>query len=247
MNDSELFGLAGIAATAALKSSMLKGAQRQATPTPPAKFYKLDGTPLAEDFRVKLKVPGDAVSSPMTRDAPVNDPITIIFPYTPSITFDHKATYSAQTVMHSNFTQYFYQNSSVSPITISGKFTVENDTDAYYLSNAIAILRSVTKMRQGRDTNAGAPPPVCRLSAYGPAMLTDVPVVISSFKYDLPEGVDYYSIKESAVSVSVSSFPVVSTITLICNPVYSRDEMKKFNNKDWLSGILRSQGFTGYL
>lgn len=244
MNDSELFGLAGIAATAALKSSMLKGAQRQAKPTPPAKFYKLDGTPLAEDFRVKLKVPGAALPTSLRRDnagTELSDVVTIIFPYTPSITFDHKATYSAQTVMHSNFTQYFYQNSSVSPITISGKFTVEKDDDAYYLSNIIAVLRSLTKMRQGKDTNAGAPPPVCRLSAYGPAMLTEVPVVITSFKYDLPDGVDYYSIKES--KGSVSSFPVVSTITLICNPVYSRNEMKVFNNGDWLNGALSKRGY----
>jgi hypothetical protein len=179
----------------------------------------------------------------------------IIFPYTPSIQFEHKANYSAQNPTHSNFTQYFYQHSSVSPITISGKFTVEHDIDAMILLMTIHLLKTVTKMQQGTDFQAGAPPPVCRLSGYGNYMLENVPVVITSFKHELPENVDYFtafkggnSQNPAATWFTNNSVPVVSSITVVCNPIYSRQQIKDFSVENWLKGEFNTSGRNkGYL
>jgi hypothetical protein len=165
----------------------------------------------------------------------------IIFPYTPSIQFEHKATYASQTPTHSNFTQYFYQHSSVSPIVISGKFSVENDNDAMFLLMTIHLLKSLTKMRQGSDTNAGAPPPVCTLKGYGNFMLDGIPVVITSFKHELPDSVDYFTAYKNsdpapAVWFKNNAVPVVSSITVTCNPIYSRSQISRFSPQSWIEG-----------
>lgn len=247
MGENELFGLAGIAATAALKSRLLKGAQRGPNPAPATNIYKLDGTSLAVDNRVRIILP---IGFPLMgqRLSPPGAVTRIFFPYTPSITFDHKATYAAQTVMHSNFTQYFYQNSSVSPITISGKYTIEKQSDAEELLDTIHAFRTLTKMITGKGIDAGSPPPVCLLKAYGPYMLDNVPIVISSFKHELPENVDYYTIKGDNTVAKDNTLPIVSTITIICNPVYSRTEMKAFNTFEYGQGKFNVHGnVKGYL
>ena len=46
--------------------------------------------------------------------------------------------------------------------------------------------RVLTKMPFGDDPNAGSPPPVCRLFAYGDYQLDATPVVVKQFKIDYP-------------------------------------------------------------
>jgi hypothetical protein len=115
----------------------------------------------------------------------------------------------------------------------------------------IHLLKALTKMHTGDDEFAGSPPPVCRLNAYGNFMLSNVPVVISSFKHELPDGVDYYTIAKQfpdTTSYNGNSVPVISSITVVCNPVYSRDEMKKFNVTNWLDGTFNKPKLgKGYL
>ena len=138
---------------------------------------------------------------------------------------------------HSNYTQYFYKNSSVGTISLSAKFTVQNEYEAEMYFSVVHLLRALTKMRYGADENAGSPPPVCRLFAYGDAIMNNVPVAISSFKLNLPDSIDYFTTK------SQSSAPTLSTIELTLVPIYSRNEMQKFTVTDWLSNNLRSKGY----
>ncbi len=217
-----------------------------ATPKPASVNFKtLTGDIINSDMRVKIRVPQDYYSAPTV--APIARLQGIIFPYTPSISIESKADYASQTPMHSNFALYFYQRSSVTPINISGKFTVSNETEAKIYVATVHLLRALTKMRSGGftgDPDSGAPPPVCRLDAYGTFMLQNVPVAISSFKIDLPDNVDYYTMgkgSESGINRSdISSIyektavPIVSTISVTCLPMYSRAEMQKFNVTQWL-------------
>jgi hypothetical protein len=240
----ELYGIAGIAVTAALQQKLRKGAERGKTPETQVNFYKVDGTSMLEDHRVKIQLPESSDISEymdliLTTKSSIKTMKSIIFPYTPSISFEHKATYSAQNPTHSNFTQNFYQHSSISPITISGKFTVQNDNDGAELVSIMHLLRALTKMKTGKDADAGSPPPVCRLKAYGRYVLGNIPVVITSFKHEMPEGVDYYTIGKQPNRVNhfdYNTVPVMSTITITCTPVYSRNEMQKFNVADFLAG-----------
>lgn len=244
MKDEEWAGLAGLIGTQLLRRALTKGAILPPAPTPQVNFIKADGTTQAVDNRVKITVPASYYQSNTIDGQSSEGPSLfsgIIFPYTPSIQFEQKANYSSQTPAHSNFTQYFYQNSSVSPITINGKFTVENDNDAVFLLMTIHLLRTLTKMQQGSDTYAGSPPPVCRLSGYGNFMLDNVPVVISSFTHELPENVDYFTAFKDGSATNIDLFrnnsvPVVSSIKVVCNPIYSRRQATDFSVNQWLNG-----------
>ena len=216
-------------------------------------FSSAQGDKIADDLRVKIRVPAEYYQSTYT--AGVNAELAklkgIIFPYTPSISYEHKADYNTQSPVHSNYTVYFYKNSSVSPISISGKFTVQNDKDAAVYLATVHMLRALIKMRSGgvsKDPSSGSPPPVCRLDAYGDFMLKNVPVVISSYRVELPEGVDYYTIGKSGGPSNYifgqTSVPTVSTIALTCIPMYSRREMQEFSVNDWLNTRnTRTSGF----
>lgn len=223
-------------------------------PDPPAKVIvkNIDGRPVDEDLRVRIKVPGNYIRPSTSGNRSANElKDGIIFPYTPSITYDYKASYKDMTAAHSNYTQYFYQNSSISQISIQGKFTVQSDKDAVVWLNTKHLLASLTKMRYGEDAMAGAPPPVCRLFAYGDYMLKNVPIVITSFRLELSADVDYYSIgtangaapetealtDENGVVIAELNtqgtnpnfIPVMSTFVINCNPIYSRREMLNFS------------------
>jgi hypothetical protein len=190
-----------------------------------------------EDLRVKIRVPSDYIKM-TTRGSKgeLAELKGIIFPYTPTITVEHKADYANQNVMHSNFALHFYQRSSVSPIQITGEFTVQNEKDAAVYLATVHLLRALTKMKTGLDSDPGSPPPVCRLDAYGEYMLKNVPVAISNFRLELPNKVDYFTIGKSVASVyGQTSVPTLSTISVTLIPIFSRAEMQKFSVNNWLS------------
>ena len=172
----------------------------------------------------------------------------IVFPYTPTISYEHKADYTDQKIMHSNYTQYFYQRSYVSPFTITGKFTVQNDGDAMAYLATVHLLRALTKMLYGGDAGdemSGSPPPVCRLKAYGDYMLDGVPISITGVKFELPDTVDYYTLGNQTPNrvFGRTTVPTMSSITVSCIPMYSRAEQQKFSVKSWLAGDLRKKGY----
>jgi hypothetical protein len=115
----------------------------------------------------------------------------VIFPYTPKITTSYNATYSRADLTHSNYTNYFYQGSSVGEIGITAKFTAQDSMEAQYLLAVIHFFRSVTRMFYGRDPQRGAPPPLVFLTGFGEFQFQNHPCVVSSFTYDMPENVDY--------------------------------------------------------
>ena len=202
------------------------------------------GKPLGQDMRVRIKVPSDyratLVPSSEFGDYSLSNIGGIIFPYTPQISYDSKADYAPVNPTHSNYTQHFYKYSSVTDINIIGKFTVQNEADADILLQTIHLLKALTKMRSGGEPNSGAPPPVCRLYAYGQQMLDETPIVIKSFRIDLPDSVDYFTVNKIS-GYNTSSVPTSLTITLGCSVVYSRNEIQNFTVQNWLKG--RSGGY----
>lgn len=157
----------------------------------------------------------------------------VYFPYTPTITQEHTAVYNTVNPTHSNYGLHFYKHSSVGPITVAGKFTVQSEHDARVWIATTHILRAVTKMKFGADKDRGAPPPVCRFFAYGPLQYNNVPVVIQSIRVELPDSVDYYSTPSyeantgspNVVNAKGVMVPTVSTITITMLPMYSRKEL----------------------
>jgi hypothetical protein len=167
----------------------------------------------------------------------------IIFPYTPQVTMEHKAEYGSLNPIHSNFPINFYKSSSVSDISITGKFTVQNEVDAIIWLATVRLLAALTKMSFGNDPTAGSPPPVCRLDAYGEYNLKNIPVVITSFKHDFPDDCDFYSLAESSKPFGAASVPTRSTLTINCKPMYSRAEMQASSVTGFINGTYKGKGY----
>lgn len=151
------------------------------------------GTDASTDWRVRLSMPTGSFFDSSAVLRPLRDAGGLVFPYTPSITINHNATYNEIPVTHQNYQFNAYQSSRVSDITITGDFSVEDGVQAKYWIAAVHFLRSVTKMFTGDTAYAGNPPPVLNFNAYGDHVFRNVPVVVKSFSMTLPKEVNYIS------------------------------------------------------
>ena len=147
------------------------------------------------DWRVRLRL---APQSKYLYNAPqpgILQPLTVtdgvIFPYTPTITTNYRANYSPYDLTHSNYKGYFYTNSFVDPVTITGTFTAQDTAEANYLLAVIHFFRSATKMFYGQDAERGAPPPLVYLTGLGEYQFNEHSCLIQNFSYSLPSEVDY--------------------------------------------------------
>lgn len=244
-----LSGLLKVVGTAALISKLSKvgkGARPEDPPGTQLKFFDKNGGDklLNVDNRVKIRVPAAYTKDKLT-GGPYRVLSTIdgiIFPYTPAISYEYKADYTPQNPIHSNFGLNFYNRSSVGSISIQGKFTVQNSKDAAAYLSTIHLLKALTRMKTGNDSTPGSPPPVCRLDAYGDYMIKNVPIAITSFRIELPDSVDFYTLgKDMPMDYPTQNLygqttvPTVSTISITCIPMYSRNEMQKFSVDKWLA------------
>lgn len=228
------------------------GAIKPSVPKVVTNIVDVNGKKLGKDLRVRIKVPPIYLTDKtigLNNEMSVSNLHGIIFPYTPSINVEYKAEYTSQTPLHTNFPINFYQKSSIGSISIAGKFSVSNSDDAAMYIATVHLLKALTKMRSGGarsgDFDSGAPPPVCRLFAHGEWMFNNVPVAITNFRVELPDSIDYFTMPKNSV-YGTTSVPVMSTISITCLPMYSRNEMQRFNVTDYLSN---NNGFNkqGYL
>lgn len=140
---------------------------------------------LAPQSKYLYNAPEPGILQPLT----VTD--GVIFPYTPTIQTAYKANYTTYDLTHSNYKGYFYQNSAVEPITVTGTFTAQDTAEANYLLAVIHFFRSATKMFYGQDAERGAPPPLTYLTGLGEYQFNEHPCLIQNFTYTLPADVDY--------------------------------------------------------
>ena len=197
----------------------------------------------SNDLRAILRVPPKYITGFTDPSGQLSQFGGIVFPYTPTIGYNETATYNAINPLHSNYTIYTYKNSAVGAISLSAKFTVQNEKDGLVLLGVIHLLRALTKMKFGPDADAGAPPPVCRLDAYGAFVLKNVPVTVADFRHDMPDGVDYIAVGRTNGAFGPNLLPALSTITLTLNPTYSRSEMMAAGVDNWLQGAAKGKGY----
>lgn len=134
-----------------------------------------------------------------------------LFPYVPTVTVTHSATYNTVPLTHTNYAQYFYESSAVGSISVSAPFSVQNADEARYFLAGLYFFRACTKMFYGVSKDyQGSPPPIVYLDGYGQHYLPHVPCVVTSFSHTMPEDVDYL---EVATTQSISSTTTSSTLT----------------------------------
>ena len=172
------------------------------------------------DWRVRISLAGGSYLYNAAKDEsnilyPLKATSGVIFPYTPTIQTAYRANYEGSDITHANYKQWFYKNSSVEEITITGEFTVQDNTEAKYLLAVIHFFKSVTKMFYGKDTDPapGTPPPLCFLNGFGPYQFNDHPILISNFQYSLPNDVDYVRTIGTALGNASASTSSIATGT----------------------------------
>ncbi len=169
---------------------------------------------------------------------PLRDTDGVLFPYTPNITTSHSASYAGMQPTHSNYVQHSYGSSSVDSITVVGQFTANTADEARYLLAVLHFMRSAHKMFFGQDTNRGTPPPVLRLSGYGPFQFHSVPVVLQAFTHDFEGSSDYIEVPlASAPDASTKTMvPTLMNINMSLLPVYTRNQIKDFSLEGFARG-----------
>ena len=108
----------------------------------------------------------------------------IVMPYSPDINITTTSTYAQADITHSNYDYHTFVKSSISTITVDVKLVSDTLENADKTLAIIHLLRSLSKMYYGaNDPNAGTPPPIMLLSAYGKYMINGLPVALRSFLY----------------------------------------------------------------
>jgi hypothetical protein len=150
-----------------------------------------------EDWRLRIGLAPSATylykANPPGILYPLRETQGVVFPYTPQISTSYRANYDAYELVHTNYKGYFYKNSAVEEIQISGIFTANSASEADYVLAVIHFFRSASKMFYGQDTEptAGTPPPVLFMDGLGVYQFNEHPCLLSSFTYSLPSDVDY--------------------------------------------------------
>jgi len=171
---------------------------------------------------------------------PLIDTDGILFPYTPTVSISHNAQYTGTHPAHSNYVQHSYNASSVDAISIDGYFTANNADEARYVFAVLHFLRSSYKMFFGADSLRGTPPPVLRLSGYGPFNYNSVPCVLSNFTEIMSADRDYIEVP-LAVSPDASTktmIPTYMNMTMTLNPIYTKEQISNFSLDSFARGDL---------
>ena len=187
------------------------------------------------DTRVRLSLsPGSNI---LYRDdtnkimQPLIDTNGVLFPYTPTISVSHTAQYTGVHPAHSNYVQHSYNASAIDAISVDGYFTANNADEARYVFAVLHFLRSAYKMFFGADDLRGTPPPVLRLSGYGPFNYNSVPVVLSNFTEIMSADRDYIEVPLASApdSATKTMIPTYMNVTMTLNPIYTKDQISNFS------------------
>jgi hypothetical protein len=146
--------------------------------------------------------------------APLAQTNGMIFPYTPSIQFSQSVSYQETQLVHSNYDFASYTRTPTCTLSVTGKFTVQNQNEGAYALAAIHFLRTVSKSYFGeidaKAGTAGLPPPVLLFSAYGTYIFNRLRCVLKSHSWSYDEAMDTVPI---IVNNNIVRLPAVFSIT----------------------------------
>lgn len=127
----------------------------------------------------------------------------LIFPYTPTITISHATEYGTTALTHANEDIDHYIRTPSVTISLTAKFTVQNQREGRYALAALHFLRTISKMHFGQlDKNRGLPPPVLIFSGYGEYMFNNLPVIVKSHTYSFDDHTDLVTVTPQSASLN---------------------------------------------
>jgi hypothetical protein len=173
------------------------------------------------------------------------DKLGVTFPFTPTIMMSHSSNYGTYDVTGSIYQQNYYMNTPNPTMSITAMFPSNTEKEAYYTAAALHFFKSCTKSDFGVQAGdrAGTPPPILKFNCYGHVHASNVPVVIRSFNYTLPEDTDYVEIDIEGEMVAIPTL-VLAAIEL--TPQLPPKQVKdNFNIKTFASGGALKGGNSG--
>jgi len=225
---------------AGLNSNGSRGASSSAFDTNRAVSPSNNGMSFDADWRVRMVLPSALASRLCTG---IMEPLKgsgVVFPYTPNITVTYAAEWTSQKLTHSNYAAQFYNSSEIQDIQLQGMFTAQNQIEAEMMLAILTFGKMVTKMFFGESTDAGSPPPVLHLYGHGDYQWKKVPIVVKNFTYNLSADVDYIPVKKYGNTRVPSQ---IDNMSFTVAPIYSREQVRKFDMKTFASGELIKGGF----
>ena len=195
-----------------------------------------------KDGRVRISLP-DGANRMFYNDpranlllTPLQETSGVVFPFVPQIVINNAANYSALSPSQTNYPYQVYQNSQIGTINLFGQFTAQTPADARYVLAVITFMRLATKSFRNDDEHAGNPPIILKLTGHGKNLLPSIPVVIQSFDLTLPKEVDYITTPVPYDIMNIDNIPTITDISITMTPVYSRQQLSKFNMADIANG-----------
>ena len=186
---------------------------------------------------------GDGLLAPLLDTS--GKKLGVEFPLTPTIQMSHSANYGTYDVTGSIYQQNYYINTPNPPMSITALFPANTVEEALYSVAALHFFKSCTKSDFGSQAGAtaGTPPPILKFTCYGSIHASNVPCVIRSFTYTLPEDTDYVEVE---IDGEVQSVPTLSLLSLELVPQLTPKSVKNnFNIRGFASGELMKGGNNG--
>jgi len=192
-----------------------------------------------------------------TKDAKGNDKASIlsplkergglVFPYTPNIFLQGQVDYDEHSQHGSNYPFYTYINSKPPTLPVQGQFTANTLEEAQYLLAIFHFLRSITKGYYGDSAVEqgfyGTPPPVMIFEYLGHYGFNKVPVIIRSFNFQLPDGVDYVPVRYKNPQIGEETVTYMPTETDIMIEMVPQYTLKKLRKRFDLNAFTRGEDF----
>tara|TARA_B100000965_G_scaffold238991_1_gene200352 strand:+ start:1601 stop:2299 length:699 start_codon:yes stop_codon:yes gene_type:complete len=117
---------------------------------------------------------------------------SLVFPYTPAITYQRSANYGTYDLAHTNYQPKYYSATQSPSVQVTCLFTNATEDEIAYTQGALHFLRMASLMHFGEnDPNRGTPPPVLLFSAYGSNQFQDWPCVVGNVAYTFDSDMDY--------------------------------------------------------
>jgi len=200
------------------------------------------------DKRARLTLKGTSNTAPL--QGPANAlkqaegvPRGLVFPLSPTITFQRSANYGNYDLPHTNYQPKYYAGTSSPSVQVTGLFTNNTEEEALYTAGVIHFLRMCSLMHFGEDDpHRGTPPPICLFSAYGVNMFQSWPCVVANVSYTLDSDMEYVQATDGSGMENTLPSQMFIAIDLqhMPDPLAMR---KRFSIDRMASGQLLSEGF----
>lgn len=148
----------------------------------------------------------------------------IVFEASSPVSEQRQAVYSGFDIVHLPTNIHSYKNTSSRKWTITGSLVSRTKSEAQANGRYLDLARNWVLPDFG---GSGATPPILRFFAYGNNNIKNRKAVLTSYDWNFPNDVDY-------IYTSTQPMPVIGTITLSLEEVYSAEEI---TNQAWKLSI----------